>query len=104
MSDRRPEQPEHPEEFGGGPPEFQLPVPSVSGVGGHPEASTENPFDNIPELDDLDTGADPNADPSLELRRILGMFATGVTIITTEVGGQVPVSYTHLTLPTTPYV
>ena len=70
-----------------GPPEFQLPVPSS--IGGHPEASAENPFEDIPEVQDLDTGADPDADPSQELRRILGMFATGVTVITTEVGGQV---------------
>ncbi|MBA2365502.1 MAG: flavin reductase [Actinobacteria bacterium] len=89
MSDKRPEQKEPPEEFDGGPSEFQLPVPSVSVVGGHPDASAENPFEDMPELEDLDTGADPDADPSLELRRILGMFATGVTIITTEVGGQV---------------
>jgi flavin reductase (DIM6/NTAB) family NADH-FMN oxidoreductase RutF len=88
MSDRSPEQQEPPE-LDGGPSEFQLPVPSVSVVGGHPDASAENPFEDIPELEDLDTGADPDADPSLELRRILGMFATGVTIITTEVGGQV---------------
>jgi flavin reductase (DIM6/NTAB) family NADH-FMN oxidoreductase RutF len=89
VSDRSQEQSEPPEDFEGRPSEFQLPVPSVSAAGGHPEASAENPFEDIPEMEALDTGAEPDADPSLALRRILGMFATGVTIITTEVGGQV---------------
>jgi flavin reductase (DIM6/NTAB) family NADH-FMN oxidoreductase RutF len=79
---------EVPEDFEATPPEFQVDLPAEY-VAGHPDASTENPFEDIPEAEPFEVGTGPDADPSLELRRVLGMFATGVTIITTQTGGQV---------------
>jgi flavin reductase (DIM6/NTAB) family NADH-FMN oxidoreductase RutF len=73
----------------GVPPEFQVPVPSTSVVAGHPEASAENPFEDVPEAEQFDIGASADMDPALELRHVLGMFATGVTIVTTQAEGHV---------------
>ena len=55
-------------------------------VWGGPEAIGEMPFDTVPKASSLDVDGD---DPRVALRRTLGMFATGVTIITTRRGGQV---------------
>lgn len=46
-------------------------------------------FDEIPERQLLDIAGGPDADTIGEFRRTLGMFATGVTIITTRVAEQV---------------
>jgi flavin reductase (DIM6/NTAB) family NADH-FMN oxidoreductase RutF len=78
-----------PDDIEDAPPEFQVPVPSELVVAGHPEASVENPFEDIPEAVAVDVGDEPDADPAGAFRRVLGMFATGVTIITTQAGGQV---------------
>ena len=70
------------------PPEFDLPL-AGGFVTGAPEGIGEAFLDEIPEPELLEIATGPDADPSIEFRRTLGMFATGVTIITTEVGGQV---------------
>jgi flavin reductase (DIM6/NTAB) family NADH-FMN oxidoreductase RutF len=67
------------------PHEFEFPA-----VTGMPDGIGET-FDEeeLPGEAPIDVGADPEADISMELRRILGRFATGVTIVTTRVGDQV---------------
>lgn len=47
----------------------------------------ETPFE-VPESESLDVG-DLEGDPAIAFRRTLGMFATGVTVLTTRVGEQV---------------
>ena len=58
-------------------PEFDLPIPL-----------TESPFD-VPELEELEVGDGLEGDPAIAFRRTLGMFATGVTVLTTRAGDQV---------------
>jgi flavin reductase (DIM6/NTAB) family NADH-FMN oxidoreductase RutF len=67
------------------PTEFNLPLSGVA-VWAGPEGIGETPFEDAPAPRALDIEGD---DPSVALRRTLGMFATGVTIITTRVGEQV---------------
>lgn len=67
------------------PPEFNLPLSGVAVTAG-PDGIGETPFDDAPRPETLEIEGD---DPRVALRRTLGMFATGVTIITTRVGGQV---------------
>lgn len=67
------------------PHEFDLPLSGF--VGGAPEGIGQWPPEEVPEPEPLDIGGD--GDPTLEFRRTLGMFATGVTVITTKVGDQV---------------
>ena len=67
------------------PTEFIVPL-SGTAVWGGPEAIGEMPFDTRPPESALDVEGD---DPRVALRRTLGMFATGVTIITTRSGEQV---------------
>ena len=67
------------------PQEFDIPLggffaSAPDGIGG-------SFLDEIPPEETLETGAD--GDPSAEFRRTLGMFPTGVTIITTQAGGHV---------------
>ncbi len=54
-----------------------------------PTQGIESPFEDVPEPEVLESGSGSNADPALEFRRTLGMFATGVTVITTLAGEQV---------------
>jgi flavin reductase (DIM6/NTAB) family NADH-FMN oxidoreductase RutF len=63
------------------PPEFDFPL-SWSG----PDGIGASPFDQFDESEGPDVDGD---DPALALRRTLGMFATGVTVITTLKGEQV---------------
>jgi flavin reductase (DIM6/NTAB) family NADH-FMN oxidoreductase RutF len=63
------------------PPEFDFPL-SWSG----PDGIGASPFDQFDEREGPDVDGD---DPALALRRTLGMFATGVTVITTLKGEQV---------------
>jgi flavin reductase (DIM6/NTAB) family NADH-FMN oxidoreductase RutF len=49
----------------------------------------ESPFEDVPEPIVLESGSGGEADPLVEFRRTLGMFATGVTVITTLSGDQV---------------
>jgi flavin reductase (DIM6/NTAB) family NADH-FMN oxidoreductase RutF len=67
------------------PSEFELPVHGAA-IAGAPEGIGES-LDALPEPELLETpGLD--ADPQLEFRRTLGMFATGVTVITVVVDEQ----------------
>jgi flavin reductase (DIM6/NTAB) family NADH-FMN oxidoreductase RutF len=69
------------------PREFELRL--VEGVvTGAPEIS-ESPFDELPEEEPLEIAGEEGDDPAAAFRRTLGMFATGVTIITTQAGDQV---------------
>ena len=67
------------------PSEFNLPLEGLA-VWAGPEGIGETPFDQAPPPEALDIEGD---DPRIALRRTLGLFATGVTIITTRVGEQV---------------
>ena len=53
-----------------------------------PDGIGETPWDEVPHLEAPDIG-EPGSDAALELRRTMGRFATGVTVITTELDGQV---------------
>jgi len=46
-------------------------------------------FDAAPAREALELGEGLEGDPALAFRKTLGMFATGVTVLTTRVGGQV---------------
>jgi flavin reductase (DIM6/NTAB) family NADH-FMN oxidoreductase RutF len=71
----------------GAPPrEFELPV-SGGVVTGAPEIA-ESPFEEVPE-EPLEIAGEAGDDPSIAFRRTLGMFATGVTIVTTQTENQV---------------
>ena len=71
------------------PQEFDAPVATGTFLTGAPEGIGEVPYEEFPEEEPLDTGAGSDADSAAEFRRILGRFATGVTIVTTEAGDQV---------------
>jgi flavin reductase (DIM6/NTAB) family NADH-FMN oxidoreductase RutF len=45
-------------------------------------------FDDVPVSEQIDVG-DLDGDPSIAFRRTLGMFATGVTVLTIRIGDQV---------------
>jgi len=71
---------EHP-----GPEEFEV---AISHAIAAPEAFGAS-FDELPASEGLELGEGLAGDPALAFRRTLGMFATGVTIITTRAGEQV---------------
>ena len=48
----------------------------------------DSTFDDIPDSEQIDVG-DLEGDPATAFRRTLGMFATGVTVLTTRVGEKV---------------
>ncbi len=52
------------------------------------EGLGDSAFDDVPVSEAIDVG-DLEGDPAIALRRTLGMFATGVTVLTTRVGDQV---------------
>jgi flavin reductase (DIM6/NTAB) family NADH-FMN oxidoreductase RutF len=66
------------------PTEFEV---AVSGMIGAPEIA-ESPFEDVPE-ELLEIAGEEGDDPAIAFRRTLGMFATGVTIVTTQAGDQV---------------
>ncbi len=70
------------------PEEFDLALRGLA-IAGAPEGIGESPFEEQPEADELEAAGEPGADPALAFRRTLGMFATGVTVITTRAGDQV---------------
>jgi flavin reductase (DIM6/NTAB) family NADH-FMN oxidoreductase RutF len=70
------------------PQEFDLPVHGIA-IGGALEGIGESFLDPLPPPELLETAGGPDSDPAIEFRRTLGMFATGVTVITTRVGEQV---------------
>jgi flavin reductase (DIM6/NTAB) family NADH-FMN oxidoreductase RutF len=65
------------------PAEFNFPV-SFTG----PDGIGASPFDDYAEAECIDVG-DEGQDPAVALRRTLGMFATGVTVITALKGEEV---------------
>jgi flavin reductase (DIM6/NTAB) family NADH-FMN oxidoreductase RutF len=58
------------------PEEFDLPL-------------VESPFQDVPEAEELELGEGLEGDPGIAFRRTLGMFATGVTVVTTRRGETV---------------
>ena len=68
------------------PVEFDLRPPAISVM---PGAIGETFLDDIPEEERIEIEGEPGQDPAIAFRRTLGMFATGVTVITTQVGDQV---------------
>jgi flavin reductase (DIM6/NTAB) family NADH-FMN oxidoreductase RutF len=70
----------------GAPPlEFDLPVHGGFAPMGIGETFPEKAI----EADELEIAGEPGQDPAAAFRRTLGMFATGVTVITTQDGDQV---------------
>jgi flavin reductase (DIM6/NTAB) family NADH-FMN oxidoreductase RutF len=67
------------------PPEFEVAIGEAISA---PEAFGAS-FDAAPAADELELGEGLEGDPALAFRRTLGMFATGVTVLTTRVGEQV---------------
>jgi flavin reductase (DIM6/NTAB) family NADH-FMN oxidoreductase RutF len=67
------------------PVEFDLPVHG----GFAPMGIGETFPDDAPDAEELEIAGEPGQDPVAAFRRTLGMFATGVTVITTQVGEQV---------------
>jgi flavin reductase (DIM6/NTAB) family NADH-FMN oxidoreductase RutF len=70
---------------GSRPPEFEVEISSAISA---PEAFGAS-FDAAPLAEALELGEGLEGDPALAFRRTLGMFATGVTVLTTRVGEQV---------------
>ena len=66
------------------PPEFNFPI-SFTG----PDGIGASPFDEYGEEERPDVSCDDGQDPAIALRRTLGMFATGVTVITALQSEQV---------------
>ena len=72
---------------GSPPPEFELILPGGFAPGAH-EGLGDSAFDDVPVSEQIDVG-DLESDPAIAFRRTLGMFATGVTVLTTRAGEQV---------------
>ena len=70
------------------PSEFDLPL-SDTAVWAGPDGIGDSRFDDIPAPHRLEMPPELGDDPRVALRRTLGMFATGVTVITTREGDQV---------------
>ena len=68
------------------PPEFDVALRAALWAG--PDGLGDSSFHDIPAEAALDLGPEEE-DPALALRRTAGMFATGVTIITTRAGEQI---------------
>jgi flavin reductase (DIM6/NTAB) family NADH-FMN oxidoreductase RutF len=66
------------------PAEFDFPL-SFAG----PDGLGDSVFDELAQEEAPDVGCDEGDDPASALRRTLGMFATGVTVITTRSAEQV---------------
>ena len=62
---------------------------SGTAVWAGPEGLGDSSFENVPPPQAVDLPADLGDDPRIALRRTLGMFATGVTVITTRERDQV---------------
>jgi flavin reductase (DIM6/NTAB) family NADH-FMN oxidoreductase RutF len=67
------------------PPEFEVAIASAIAA---PEAFGAS-FDVAPSSEALELGEGLEGDPAVAFRRTLGMFATGVTVLTTRTGDQV---------------
>ncbi len=69
------------------PAEFEIVLPGGFAPGAL-EGLGDSAFDDVPDSEQIDVG-DLEGDPAIAFRRTLGMFATGVTVLTTRVGEQV---------------
>lgn len=69
------------------PEEFDIPLRGGF-VTGAPQGIGDADPEPFPEPEALEIGGGPDLDPALEFRRTLGMFATGVTVITTQAEGE----------------
>jgi flavin reductase (DIM6/NTAB) family NADH-FMN oxidoreductase RutF len=67
------------------PKEFEIAIEDAIAA---PEAFGAS-FDAIPSAEELELGAGLEGDPAIAFRRTLGMFATGVTVLTTRTGETV---------------
>lgn len=67
------------------PQEFEVAIESAIAA---PEAFGAS-FDEVPSPGELELGAGLEGDPAIAFRRTLGMFATGVTVLTTRSGESV---------------
>jgi flavin reductase (DIM6/NTAB) family NADH-FMN oxidoreductase RutF len=65
------------------PSEFDLPLAGTA-VWAGPDGLGESRFDDVPDVQAVEMPPELGDDPRIALRRTLGMFATGVTIITTR--------------------
>jgi flavin reductase (DIM6/NTAB) family NADH-FMN oxidoreductase RutF len=70
------------------PSEFDLPL-SGTAVWAGPDGLGDSSFDDVPAPRAVELPAELGDDPRIALRRTLGMFATGVTVITTREVDQV---------------
>src|SRR5918992_252822 len=70
------------------PSEFDLPL-SGTAVWAGPDGLGDSSFDDVPEHAPVELPPELGDDPRIALRRTLGMFATGVTVITTRERDQV---------------
>ena len=70
------------------PREFDLPL-SGTAVWAGPDGLGDSNFEDVPAPEVVELPPELGDDPRIALRRTLGMFATGVTIITTREGDQV---------------
>jgi flavin reductase (DIM6/NTAB) family NADH-FMN oxidoreductase RutF len=70
------------------PSEFDLPLAGTA-VWAGPDGIGDSRFDDVPEKQDVELPPELGDDPRIALRRTLGMFATGVTVITTREGAKV---------------
>ena len=66
------------------PEEFEVGIETAISA---PEAFGAS-FDAAPPAEALELGAGLEGDPAIAFRRTLGMFATGVTVITDALGGD----------------
>jgi flavin reductase (DIM6/NTAB) family NADH-FMN oxidoreductase RutF len=70
---------------GSGPQEFEI---AIAGAISAPEAFGAS-FDAAPSSEALELGSGLEGDPAIAFRKTLGMFATGVTVLTTSSGANV---------------
>jgi flavin reductase (DIM6/NTAB) family NADH-FMN oxidoreductase RutF len=70
------------------PSEFELSLRSIA-VAVAPEGIGESFFEADAPVEALEVASGDDSNAAVEFRRTLGMFATGVTVITTRVGDQV---------------
>jgi flavin reductase (DIM6/NTAB) family NADH-FMN oxidoreductase RutF len=70
------------------PSEFDLPLAGTA-VWAGPDGIGDSRFDDVPDQQHVELPPELGDDPRIALRRTLGMFATGVTVITTREGDKV---------------
>ena len=63
--------------------------PSEFAMASAPEGIGESLWEEVPLPELMEAAAGADSDTAVEFRRTLGMFATGVTVITTQVDGQI---------------